>query len=135
MQLAASRPRAVGPQSVSERDPPRAGGELRLLPRLRADGTPAAPRSASAFSQFVQTDYASTKAKLGRNAAHAEVMRALSTAWREKRQAPPGDDDDGDEATATAEVVGADGDEEVESGPQRVLAGIFNGVRGLLGGQ
>lgn len=59
-------------------------GTLVYKPR-RADGTPAKPRKASAFSTFVGERYRDVKKQLGGRAKHADVMRALSAEWKKAK--------------------------------------------------
>uniref|UniRef100_A0A061R9L5 Sprt-like metalloprotease n=1 Tax=Tetraselmis sp. GSL018 TaxID=582737 RepID=A0A061R9L5_9CHLO len=60
-------------------------GRLEPLGRFNPDGTPAAKRKASGFSLFVAANFSETKAGLPPGSSHAEVMRALSSKWREQR--------------------------------------------------
>ena len=62
------------------------GGGLALLPRLRADGTPAAKRAPTAFAAFVKDNFKRVKAAMPAAAPHADVMRELSARWKEKQR-------------------------------------------------
>jgi predicted SprT family Zn-dependent metalloprotease len=57
-------------------------GQLQYCAPLAADGTPAKPRQASAFSKYVSERYKVVKASLGIGAKHAQVMKALGSEWK-----------------------------------------------------
>jgi predicted SprT family Zn-dependent metalloprotease len=61
------------------------GGALKLLPRLKADGTPVAKRAPTAFSMFVKERFAGVKAQMPIGSKHAQVMQELSALWRQQR--------------------------------------------------
>ena len=61
------------------------GGALKLLPRLKADGTPVAKRAPTAFSLFVKERFAGVKAAMPMGTKHADVMKELSALWRQQR--------------------------------------------------
>ncbi len=63
-------------------------GTLRLLPRSRADGTPAKPRPATAFSLYVKSNFAATKRELA-GRPHGDVMRALGERFKALRVDDP----------------------------------------------
>ena len=86
------------------------GGRLALLPRLRADGTPAAKRAPTAFSLFVKTHFAAAKAALP-GAPHADVMRELSARWKSQQR----------ESAENAEIAAGGGAEDELGGALRAL--------------
>jgi len=61
------------------------GGRLALLPKLKADGTPAAKREPAAFSLFVKERFKAVKAAMPKGSKHAAVMAELSRLWREEK--------------------------------------------------
>lgn len=63
------------------------GGKLEYQAGTNADGTPARPRKATAFSAFVGERYRDLKADMGAGATHGAVMRALSAEWKERKAA------------------------------------------------
>ena len=76
------------------------GGGLALLPKLRADGTPAAQRAPTAFAAFVKDHFKRVKAAMPAAASHADVMRELSARWKEQqRKAAAASPAKGDDAT------------------------------------
>ena len=56
--------------------------------RVNRDGTPAKPRAATPFALFVKENFATVKAA---NPAtpHKDVMKLLSSAWKERKAATP----------------------------------------------
>ena len=64
----------------------RCGGTLKLLPRLKVDGTPAKQRTVNGFAAYVKENFARVKSSLF-NADHASVMKQLSAAYAATRSA------------------------------------------------
>jgi len=62
-------------------------GKLVSLGKFKPDGTPAAARKASVYSQYVAANFASVRRELGANPEHAEVMKAVAGRWRAEQQA------------------------------------------------
>lgn len=63
----------------------RCGGRLALQARSRADGTPVAPRTPTAFASFVGAHFAATRRAAPPGATHGDIMRGLAARWREAR--------------------------------------------------
>lgn len=59
----------------------RCHGMLRLMPRLKVDGTPCKQRQPSAFSVFVKRNFARTKAD-NPGLAHGDIMKQLGNAFK-----------------------------------------------------
>ena len=57
-----------------------------LLVLQNSDGTPYAPRKPTAFAAFVQENYSSVKQSLPLGTPHKDVMRILSSNYKEKKQ-------------------------------------------------
>ena len=87
------------------------GGALKLLPRLKADGTPVAKRAPTAFSLFVKERFAAVKAALPLGTKHAQVMQELSAQWRQQRAqdgaaAPGAEEEEVDSAMRALDLTG-----------------------------
>lgn len=81
------------------------GGPLRLMPRLKADGTPVAKRAPTAFSLFVKERFASVKSSMPLGTKQGDIMKRLAEVWREEKAAAATNENNIDDAAGTLRAI------------------------------
>jgi predicted SprT family Zn-dependent metalloprotease len=81
------------------------GGPLRLMPRLKADGTPVAKRAPTAFSLFVKERFASVKSSMPLGTKQGDIMKRLAEVWREEKAAAATNENDIDDAAGALRAI------------------------------